>query len=107
MKRLHVCLSSVDNQRTVINEIVTTLNKRGVSIRGITKNIIKFTPATLMRKDIDCLIENLAFAKLIGPTTKKLSNSGKDEEIYLTTVHEDQKFMVVVNLQGTITVNPI
>lgn len=107
MKRLLVCLSS-DNQRMVINEMVAVLTKRGVSIRGITRNTVKFNPSTLMRKDIDYLIENLAFAHLKNQkSTKRLSDNGKDEEFYLTTVQEDQKFMVVINLSGTITVNPI
>lgn len=116
MKKLLVCLSSYksnkQNRKTVdsINEtnksLVKALQSRGVIIKSVMPNKIKFHNSTLMKDDVEYLVKNLEynFNKIPGITypTNKLSDNGKDEEYYLNGLFEGVKINVSINVTAGI-----
>ena len=112
MKKLLVTVSSgtvSEAVRETINALVTALQERSVTLTGIMQSKITFQPSTIMKEDIDFMVNELeySYAKIPNVTypTTVMSDNGKDREYYLRAIVEEQKVSVIINVDaGLITV---
>ena len=120
MKHLMITISSSEGNeedfdvaeaiKETINNLVTALQERSVTVYAVMQSKIKFYPSTIMREDVEYLVNELEYSYMKIPNvtypTKILSDNGKDEEYYLNALFDEQKISVIINMSaGLITVS--
>lgn len=113
MKRLLISISNANKSNTSIqlatSNLLGFMNKNGITVRSIKNGLIKFDVTTIMKDDIEKLVNEYEYeyTKIPGIQypTKELSLNGKDEEYYLTSVFDEEKVTAIFNMsQGYVEI---
>ena len=120
MKPLMITISAFEDKddefevneaiKETINNLVTALQNRSVTVCAVLQSKIKFYPSTIMREDVEHLVNELEYSYMKIPNvtypTTALSDTGKDEEYYLNALVDEHKISIIINMSaGLITIS--
>lgn len=94
--------SLIDTVMEATRALADALIDKTVNVTAVKRGSIKFQPSSIMHSDVESIVKDLTykyakFPNVVFPTTT-LSDNGKDEEYYLTTISDEDTISVVINL---------